>query len=49
MAVIGCTLQTAAVNAAMLIVGRAVAGLSIGILSMIVPMYQAEISPPHAR
>ncbi|KAK1924540.1 general substrate transporter [Papiliotrema laurentii] len=48
-AVIGCTLQTAAVNAAMLIVGRAVAGLSIGILSMIVPMYQAEISPPHAR
>lgn len=48
----------------MLIVGRFIAGLSIGVLrydfpcekvevmlisSMIVPVYQAEISPPHAR
>lgn len=48
-AIIGCTLQTAAVNNAMLIVGRLIAGFSIGILSMIVPLYQAEISPPHAR
>ncbi|GFZ51180.1 hypothetical protein JCM24511_08938 [Saitozyma sp. JCM 24511] len=48
-AIIGCTLQTAAINVAMLIVGRFVAGFSIGVLSMIVPMYQAEISPPHAR
>jgi MFS family permease len=38
-AIVGCTLQTAAV----------IAGWSIGVLSMIVPMYQAEISPPHAR
>lgn len=30
----------------MLIVGRFIAGLSIGVLSMIVPVYQAEISPP---
>ncbi|GFZ47085.1 hypothetical protein JCM24511_04827 [Saitozyma sp. JCM 24511] len=48
-AVLGCTLQTAAVTVPMLIVGRFVAGWSIGVLSMIVPMYQAEISPPHAR
>ncbi|ORY20790.1 general substrate transporter [Naematelia encephala] len=48
-AIVGCTLQTAAVNVAMLIVGRLIAGFSIGVLSMIVPMYQAEISPPHAR
>ncbi|BEJ17436.1 hypothetical protein CspHIS471_0608370 [Cutaneotrichosporon sp. HIS471] len=48
-AVIGCTIQTAAVNSAMLIVGRLIAGLSIGVLSMIVPLYQAELSPPHAR
>lgn len=48
-AIIGCTLQTAAVNVSMLIVGRLIAGISIGVLSMIVPMYQAEISPPHAR
>jgi len=33
----------------MLIVGRFIAGVSIGVLSMIVPVYQAEISPPHAR
>jgi MFS family permease len=33
----------------MLIVGRFIAGISIGVLSMIVPVYQAEISPPHAR
>jgi MFS family permease len=30
----------------MLIVGRFIAGISIGVLSMIVPVYQAEISPP---
>jgi MFS family permease len=48
-AIIGCTLQTAAVNVSMLIVGRFIAGWSIGVLSMIVPMYQAEISPPHTR
>ncbi|ORX39548.1 general substrate transporter [Kockovaella imperatae] len=48
-AIIGCTLQTAAVNIAMLIVGRCICGAAIGVLSMIVPMYQAEISPPHAR
>lgn len=33
----------------MLILGRFIAGVSIGVLSMIVPVYQAEISPPHAR
>ncbi|KAL7416469.1 general substrate transporter, partial [Mrakia frigida] len=48
-AVVGCTIQTAAVNVGMLIAGRFIAGLSIGVLSMIVPLYQAEISPPHAR
>jgi MFS family permease len=48
-AIVGCTLQTAAVNVGMLIAGRFIAGWSIGVLSMIVPMYQAEISPPHAR
>lgn len=48
-AIVGCTIQTAAVNVGMLIAGRFIAGWSIGVLSMIVPMYQAEISPPHAR
>lgn len=38
-----------AVNVGMMIAGRFIAGIAIGELSMIVPMYQAEISPPHAR
>ena len=33
----------------MLIVGRLIAGFSIGVLSMIVPLYQAEISYPKHR
>jgi MFS family permease len=45
----GCAIQTGSVNIGMLIAGRAIAGMSIGVLSMIVPVYQAEISPPHAR
>ncbi|WVR09807.1 hypothetical protein IAU60_006883 [Kwoniella sp. DSM 27419] len=48
-AIVGCAIQTGAVNIGMLIAGRAIAGASIGVLSMIVPVYQAEISPPHAR
>ena len=48
-AIVGCAIQTASINMTMLICGRAIAGLAIGFMSMIVPMYQAEISPPHAR
>jgi MFS family permease len=44
-AIVGCALQTAAVNEAMLIVGRLIAGWSIGVLSMIVPVYQVSDSP----
>ncbi|EJD39501.1 general substrate transporter [Auricularia subglabra TFB-10046 SS5] len=45
----GCALQTGAQNVAFLIAGRIVAGLAIGCLSMVVPLYQSEISPPHMR
>lgn len=38
--IVGCVLQAAAVNYPMLIVGRVIAGFAIGILSMIVPVYQ---------
>ncbi|KAG7562239.1 hypothetical protein FFLO_02325 [Filobasidium floriforme] len=48
-ATVGCAIQTGAINVGMLIAGRFIAGLAIGVLSMIVPLYQAEISPPHAR
>jgi hypothetical protein len=40
----GCALQTAAVNVGMLIAGRLIAGIAIGELSMIVPMYQVSIA-----
>lgn len=46
----GGTLMTAAHGKiAMLIVGRAVAGLGIGAASLIVPVYIAETSPPSIR
>ncbi|KAJ7157587.1 general substrate transporter [Mycena crocata] len=48
-AVLGCSLQTGAQNVSYPIVGRLIAGLAIGCLSMVVPLYQSEISPPKMR
>ncbi|KIM29846.1 hypothetical protein M408DRAFT_328641 [Serendipita vermifera MAFF 305830] len=47
--IFGCSLQAGAQNVSFLIAGRFVAGLSIGCLSMIVPLYQSEIAPPKLR
>jgi len=47
--VIGSILMCASVDRAMLIVGRIIAGLSVGISSAIVPIYQAEITAPAIR
>ena len=33
----------------MMLVGRFVAGVGVGMLTTIVPIYQSEISPPHNR
>lgn len=41
---VGGALQTFAVNMPMMMVGRIVAGLGVGALSTIVPVYQSEIS-----
>ena len=46
---IGGALQTAATGMPMMLVGRIIAGLGVGALSTIVPVYQSEISPPHNR
>lgn len=46
---IGGALQTAAQNLAYLYAGRVIAGLGVGILVMIVPLYQAEIAHPAIR
>jgi MFS family permease len=45
----GGAFQTAANGMPMMIVGRIIAGLGVGALSTIVPVYQSEISPPHNR
>jgi MFS family permease len=37
--VLGCTLQAAAVNIPMMIAGRFIAGVAVGLLSAVVPMY----------
>ncbi|KAK4120462.1 general substrate transporter [Parathielavia appendiculata] len=47
--IVGSILVCAAVNSAMLMVGRFVNGLSVGICSAQVPVYITEVSPPTMR
>lgn len=46
---VGGALQSFATNMSMMMLGRLVAGLGVGSLSTIIPVYQSEISPPHNR
>ncbi|GLI73614.1 hypothetical protein PoHVEF18_001834 [Penicillium ochrochloron] len=48
-AIIGAVLQTASINAGMMIAGRFFAGAGCGILLTVVPIYIAEASPPKNR
>lgn len=47
---VGGAIQTCATSMAMMMVGRIIAGLGVGALSTIVPVYQSEISvfTPHS-
>ncbi|KAI9800523.1 MAG: MFS sugar transporter [Sarcosagium campestre] len=47
--IFGSILQAAVRNVAMLVVGRIVAGIAVGIASSVVPVYQAEIAPKEIR
>jgi MFS family permease len=47
--VLGGALQAGSVAQAMFCVARIVTGLGVGILLGAVPLFQAEISPPHSR
>jgi len=47
--VVGGALQTFSVGLGSMVLGRIIAGLGVGALSTIVPVYQSEISPPHNR
>ncbi|KAJ1862266.1 hypothetical protein LPJ73_000801 [Coemansia sp. RSA 2703] len=46
---LGAAIQCGSRNRAMLIVGRFIAGLGVGCLSMTVPVFQSEIAPAHIR
>ncbi len=47
--VIGSILQCAAVNRGMLVAGRVISGIAVGIASASVPIYQSEITAPAIR
>jgi sugar porter (SP) family MFS transporter len=46
---VGGLLQTLSNGMPMMMIGRFIAGIGVGALSTIVPVYQSEISPPHNR
>ncbi|TVY76163.1 MFS glucose transporter mfs1 [Lachnellula suecica] len=46
---IGSAIQAGAVNVPMIFAGRAIVGIAIGILTMVVPLYMAEVSLPEIR
>ena len=46
---VGGALQSFANGMPMMLLGRIIAGVGVGMLSTIVPIYQSEISPPHNR
>lgn len=46
---IGTALQTGAQNPGYFFGGRIVGGVGIGMFSMVIPLYQAEIAPPELR
>ncbi|KAI9322240.1 general substrate transporter [Dichotomocladium elegans] len=47
--VLGAALQTGTNGYAMMVTGRAIAGVGIGTLSMVVPLYQSELAPKDIR
>jgi sugar porter (SP) family MFS transporter len=49
LAVIGGGLQAGSVHLAMYLVARFITGLAVGGLVMIVPLWQSEVAPSHAR
>jgi MFS family permease len=47
--IIGASLQAAAQNLPMILAGRILAGWAVGLMSMAVPVYQAECAHPRSR
>ncbi|KAI9047372.1 hypothetical protein LZ554_008818 [Drepanopeziza brunnea f. sp. 'monogermtubi'] len=46
---IGSAIQAGAVNIPMLFLGRAIAGLAVGMMTMVIPLYISEVSLPEIR
>lgn len=46
---VGSAIQAAAISIPILFVGQLIAGLSVGMLSMVVPLYISEVAPPNLR
>jgi len=46
---VGVAMQTASTAMALFVVGRVIAGLGVGLVSVLVPMYQSECSPKWIR
>lgn len=47
--IVGCALQGGAVNMTMLIIGRFIAGVAVGMLTATVPMYAGEMAEAASR
>ncbi|KAL2158028.1 hypothetical protein VTH06DRAFT_4838 [Thermothelomyces fergusii] len=45
----GAIIQVCAYNVAMLVVGRTLAGIGVGVVSVLVPLYQSEMAPKWIR
>lgn len=45
----GAAVQAGAVNIAMVVVGRVLLGVGVGIASLVMPIYNNEVAPPHMR
>ncbi|KAG4436373.1 hypothetical protein IFR05_008129 [Cadophora sp. M221] len=48
-AIVAGVIQAAAVNVGMLITGRFIGGIAVGIMNMTIPIYNSEIAPPAKR
>ena len=47
--ILGAIFQTSSFHLGLLYVGRIISGISIGVLSMIIPLYQSELAPKDIR
>ena len=47
--IFGCALQAGSINMAMLVVGRFIAGMAVGMLTSVVPMYAGEMAEAKSR